>query len=78
MQAFKVFYKGKLYVGTEFLSHGEGGVLELLRNDGENILSILVAPAVLCEIGRVNVETSEETEASPDESSTASDQGQDS
>ena len=70
MQGFKITYKGKTYEGTEFIGHGDGSIIELVAVTNKGSYSVLIAPAVLCEIERFIISSKEnkDLEQKPEQS----------
>jgi hypothetical protein len=57
MQGFRVTFRGKIYDGTEFIGHGDGSIVELVGTTKEGVVSVLVAPAVLCDVTRIELKS---------------------
>ena len=55
MLGFQLKYKENTFIGTDFIGHGNGAVIELTATTAEGTQSLVVAPAVQCEITRVNI-----------------------
>jgi hypothetical protein len=56
MLGFQLKYKESTFTGTEFIGHGNGSVIELTLTTNQGTQSVVVAPAIACEITRVNIE----------------------
>jgi hypothetical protein len=55
MQGFRVTYRGRIHDGTDFIGHGDGSIVELIGTTEEGVVSVLVAPAVLCDVTRIEL-----------------------
>ena len=65
MQGFRVTYRGRIHDGTDFIGHGDGSIVEVIGTTEEGVVSVLVAPAVLCDITRIELkDLSDSDEAS--------------
>ena len=65
MQGFRVIYRGRIYDGTDFIGRGDGSIVELIGTTEEGVVSVLVAPAVLCDVTRIELkDLSDSDEAS--------------
>ena len=61
MLGFQLKYKGNSFIGTDFVGHGNGTVIELTKPGPEGrVESVIVAPAIACEITRVHIKEEEE------------------